>query len=222
VPTQFPSQVSSGPLGGTNHTMRIAYYIVGLILLSSVENCSEGPINGGGTPQLFPLHVGNYWEYQVQHFNPAGVIHDSMTMTQRIVRDTNIDGQIFYAVTHYIARPTSDTLWVFNGSDGFYGNTEPTVLFSELLYKYPTSQNDLSISGLDTFRVISLLQNEDSPSGRFSCIDYQELVRSSLGPGYENDYLSPGIGIIKIETGTINGLEYRASIRATLSQFKLY
>ncbi len=205
---------------GINKKIRIVYVLLLVALLLSCgilefENEQDSP------KVLFPLAVGNYWEYEYTYL---GTIFDTLRydVVQRIevpISDTTYISYAFNLVPFHDGAP--EFYWLYrNGKNGFYlmgGISEVDTLYiNELQRPFPFKAGDtfleprLSFSysrhhfyHSDTLKV-TLIDTEreiTTPAGTFNCYVYkftveffEEGVPFTAWDYYQ--YYRPGIGLI--------------------------
>ena len=157
-----------------------------------------GSTNGDG--QLYPLKVGNYWNYTYQRYDSSGVAIDTTKWAEVVDGDTSIGGQKYYSIADAFTRFIGFKMYYTNKVDGVYLFLFDTNSFS-MVYKYPAKVNDLVIRYSDTLQVVSMRQTVKTPAGEFDCVVYQKVTRINAIWSYERTYISPGIGKIEVEAG---------------------
>ncbi len=186
-----------------------------LIILISLTsfNCDNSIDTKQNTQSvIYPLQVGNYWHWKLEHYDESNNIVSSDTVITTIVRDTVIDNQKWFSYADL-------KMFLYsNYSDGYYmmALNKDTHTLPGLRYKYPVAVNyryqgvtgafqggvnwipdtlyKTIVTYVDTTVVI--------PLGSFRCYSYKFVdVNNKF---YFVDYLSPNIGLIKNEFYSIN------------------
>jgi len=142
--------------------------------------CTKDKIQPSGPLELWPLKIGNRWEYI--SYVPGG----SGTGTMTVIRDTLIDSVKWFLNGRYVYP------WIRNKSDGLYGYSNGSGL---LLYKYPVSKNFIYWDGTDSVEVVSIDTLIHTTMGDFRCIRYKRPALQTYS--FRDEYFTPGVGLIQ-------------------------
>lgn len=174
--------------------MKTLIISLSLVLILILSGCKDNSTQTLDTSVIWPLKVGNYWEFQ--HFGISEIIDSVIILVDRDTLDYKL---IKYHLTEsLISSPWVLNNFYFNNDSGFvdsHGN------YSNLVYKYPAKQNDFYYDYIYLDSVISTNKDVTVPAGTFKCYEYHKIESP---PGYFFQsftivYLSPGIGPIKVE-----------------------
>ena len=173
--------------------------LIGISLL--ISSCENSPTSPGIDGDLIPLKLGNYWGYTYFRYDSTGVTTDTLKWVELVDSDTLINGQRYYSIRDFVTMFFGFKIFYINKADGIYRFSNYLESLSRQ-FKYPVKQNEVIYRETDTLQVISLIQKVVTPAGEFYCIVYQSMKQVGVTwYYYENTYIAPGIGKVKIETG---------------------
>jgi hypothetical protein len=165
---------------------------VSIVLLASLLLISCGRddqiVDPGAYPPLLPLQVGNSWTFNATHFDTSGAITVVDTLEFKVLKDSTIQGQLWYLTTRGFYRNSPQGLWFLDE------DKTPT-----LIYRYPGSPGDQYIGSANTsVQIISVADSKVVPSGIRVCYHYR---LTTLAPNQlqTDDYFSPGVGWVSFE-----------------------
>lgn len=163
------------------------------IIFISIAGCDDS-LNPNKSDQFYPLKVGSYWTYRLIQYDSTGTaIDQNFVFPERVVRDSIINGEKWYIINSIGYLSLIDNAYI-NKSDGFYTRSGNKVM---MVYKYPARKNE--IFG-DSVKVVETNQTVSTIAGNFNCVTYQTvLYNSTLSWVYQNTYVAPGYGKVKIE-----------------------
>ena len=142
------------------------------------------------TAEIFPLKVGNKWNYLV-------VRNDSIRSNHvnEVIKDTLCDGQSWYVLTYdtavrTICKNTPDGWWFL------YSKTPDLPGEPSLYYRYPARVNDQYLTADSTLvTVVSISEKVTVAAGTFTCYHYHMIHFREF---YECDeFFAPGAGFIR-------------------------
>jgi hypothetical protein len=153
-----------------------------------LDGCNKSnPVESNNlTQSIVPLAVGNSWTVLVTYYDTLGPTQVHSEEVFKVYGDTTILSKQFFTYNGFPCANTDSGLVMYTGY-----SVSSTASY-HLLYKYPTYSGD---SFDDSMEVTSIDTLISVPAGAFHCIKYQDY---SSGIRFEDDYISPGIGIIKI------------------------
>jgi len=139
----------------------------------------------------------------MQTTDSSGTISDTATLTETIIADTVINGQMLYQYIPAGAVFSQDIkFYLANEIDGIHEYSLPP-LSSYLMYKYPANINDEFLRSGDSIKVINLHRAIVTGAGAFDCIVYQQSFNVYVGPSeqlvYLNTYVAYGVGRVRYE-----------------------
>lgn len=160
------------------------------ILVSSFYSCSDenNPIiYQGKNDEIYPLAIGNRWEYSRLSYDINYNIIGKDTLSTEIDMSYLKNGVEWFGIE-------SSYLQISKQSDGIWSQytqapDEPTP---SLMFKYPTFSGD----SYPYWKVISTQEIIQIGLGNFRTIHYKYL-RNSETKEYDDYFLCPGIGLIK-------------------------
>ncbi len=164
----------------------ITLLVFSLILVAcSSEN--NPIIHQGKNGEIYPLAIGNKWEYSRTIHEPQFNIHSKDTISREIYSSYLKNGVEWFGIAYsfFQISKQSDGIWVQHTQSP----NEPTP---SLMYKYPTFSGD----SYSHWKVISIEKIIKIGLGYFRTIHYRFLLDSETNE-YEDFFLCPGIGIIK-------------------------
>lgn len=198
--------------------MKFSYCSLFLVLLFSACKSPANSSGAGDTGVLIPLAVGNTWTSDEVVFFPDGSTKNDPNVTLAIEPVARVSN----GITFYFY---DSTVYLSNRSDGVYA-TDPSLLFSQLYFKYPANIGDTFRSEHDTSFGVVFVHNKDSivqgvsqfivtgkdvpitvPAGTYSCLKYQtDWVDIHSGKSYSRniEYFAPNVGEIMKEQYTID------------------
>ncbi len=162
-----------------------------LSIVVSLSCCSDSPTKPAQKTEIVPLSVGNVWIYQNYKLDSNGTIIKEYYDTLRVIKDTIIDGTIWY--TYYA--PSGD-LWFQNNVNGSrdYSILHPTWDLNCAIYKFPGKAGDEFLnSGPGSKKIDSTDAIYITKIGSFKCFKYIDNYSFGKGADY---YVSPGIGLV--------------------------
>jgi hypothetical protein len=134
--------------------------------------------------EIIPLKLGNSWVLEYTYYDTLGNVADKRNDTFKIDRDTIIQNEVWY--------------WglglVRNKEDGLYTH-DPIHELSWITFKYPATPNTAFQEWGVPLVVVSINDTVKINIGDFICYYYKFGTETD----YTNWYLSPGVGIIKME-----------------------
>jgi len=190
------------------------YIYIVLLLAIVVGGCSE-TVSTDSHSVIMPLKEGNAWVYIYTTYDSAGNVklilkQDSFYLGLPITKGS----EHWYPAFYPLRINQSDTTFYVNKSDGLW---ETYFSLSHLKYKYPTSTNDTfdvtlvrnwpapGVIEKSFTETVSASESISIPLGTFTCIHYRVheqhidsatmVVTDDTNMG--DDYVSPGIGLIK-------------------------
>ncbi|MBK7107418.1 MAG: hypothetical protein IPH62_19300 [Ignavibacteriae bacterium] len=193
--------------------MKKLIFILLLVMLSlfGCKGNDDNPTESNTEKEvLFPLNVGNQWEYQRTSFDSIGNIRNVSTIVCRVESDTTILNEKWYKTFWGFEMNKDDGLWQYYDSSSNVNG----IGYSTLQYVYPSSANysyrPMGANG--TITVVSINESFTTPSQTFQCYHYR--LKYDNTNGYQQDYyFSPNIGYIKWEEGikSLSGKWYTSS-----------
>lgn len=199
--------------------MKFACLIIFTLSVFFFSSCKDDSVASNGTAQFFPLKVGNQWYYEYTRYDSLGTTMDSFDWIETVDGDTTINGQKYYSISDLFSMFFGIKFYYTNKSDGLYKSYDDTRTF-HLLFKFPAQLNEHIYNESDTLTVINIIPREPTPTGFHFCIVYQKITQSNSLWNYENTYISPGTGKIKVEYGyTRDKINY---IKTGLMELKQY
>ncbi len=193
--------------------MKIIHKYIFLIIFIILNSCeSVEPENEYRSDQIFPLAVGNYWEYKYEVVQNDSLIHSSISKIEVIGKtNVNIGGK---DISVYKVKETTEAYWVsatlvmyylYNyETDGLYryGHAvdydKDYYIKKTIAVKYPIQKGDQWIEDHgdynDVFTCLSTSDTVKIDNNKFICI------RIRMGNGitwYKDFYYSKGIGLIQ-------------------------
>lgn len=192
--------------------------VICLLFLATFYGCEKSnPVSNNDTSKiLIPIAKGNTWYLTGTSYDTLGNVKENYGETYDVRGDTVLFGKklTFYA-GHYVTY-TDSGLIAYGGYSISSDAPQDTVVYFRLLYKYPAKTGESFSYGMkvgitDTIVTVS--------AGSFHCIKYSSYTNGVL---YEDVYISPGIGLVKIvsyfgEDYSENPLQIRG-----ISQLKSY
>lgn len=161
--------------------------------------------------QLIPAAVGNEWTYKTE-VPFVGPLYE----TRRVVDTVDLSGQMAYEVTSDI----SVTQYVGYKSDGYYifGTKDAPNPMGTIYYKWPASVGEHYTTDIlgqtGVFTLESTNATVSGPLGQFDgCIKYKAVIEGIVNW----HYLKPGIGLLKVETQSVLGMQETFLISYTLN-----
>ena len=167
------------------------------VIILLFAGCKDNGTQPLDTSVIWPLKVGNYWDYRMYDYDSNGSIINDTLIHLEVITDTTILGRSLYKIN-------DEPIYFYNLSDGLYvlmldySGKDTNVLF----LKYPANNNDYFNAEDDTTFVTNTSANIIVPAGSFNCYQYSGMKR------YGNNsqiffkmvmYFAPGIGWIKTE-----------------------
>ncbi|MCK9422730.1 MAG: hypothetical protein M0Q38_09035 [Bacteroidales bacterium] len=157
-----------------------------LLLISCRKEYSPTPFQ----TQIFPLNVGNHWTFQTTIADSTHTIH-----VNDVLKDTLINQEQWFILTYdtvirTVCRNTARGWWyIFEGKS-------PSVMKSDLFWKYPSTVNDQYLTADSSYvTIVSVNETVKVPAGIFNCYHYHMVHYKQ---GYEcEEYLAPGYGLVK-------------------------
>jgi hypothetical protein len=151
------------------------------------------------TARIYPLKVGNSWDYIYTSFREDGSTIDTEVRTYSVVGETVISGEYWYQMEMKQGTTTFTIAQLANRSDGTWLSLAPGSSTPHLLYKYPASVGDSYSSGVDGLTTVSVLEKEASRSvpgiGTYRhCHVYRMTPQGKTG--YTDVTVAPGVGIL--------------------------
>jgi hypothetical protein len=133
--------------------MKFSCYSLFFVLLFSA---CKSPTNSlvSDTGVLIPLAVGNTWTSDEVVFFPDGSTKNDPNVTLAIEPVARVSN----GITFYFY---DSTVYLSNRSDGVYAS-DPSLLFSQLYFKYPVNIGDTFRSEHDTSFGVVFVHNKDS------------------------------------------------------------
>ena len=161
--------------------------LISSLILSSCSKESNPIIYQGKTDEIYPLAIGNKWEYSKSAYDINYNIISKDTFSTEIDMSYLKNGVEWFGIkgSWYQISKQSDGIW----SQYTQAPDEPTP---GLLYKYPTFSGD----SYPYWKVISTQEIIKIGLGYFRTIHYKYL-RNSETKEYDDYFLCPGIGMIK-------------------------
>jgi hypothetical protein len=190
-----------------------------VILLACIGFCFCGKDDNPAGPQpnndIFPLAIGNYWNYEIVYYNDQGYEASRDTIRTSVVDDTLIDGERWFQLANN-DNPMSGLC--INRSDGFWAGG-PT---GYLEFKYParegeqyTTMNQSTMTVEDDSNVVHVA------AGEFTCVSYVANVPNRYAFGRAK--LSPGTGLILEESwGETNDNQLYLEARSQLQSYSVH
>lgn len=163
-----------------------------LVVISIISACSESSSPSKHNNEIFPLAIGNKWVYQ----KTLGYGFDT-TYTYQIMMDTILNNEKWYGYGCTLMKNNESGLWGII-CDDTTANGNPY-----LFYKYPAvAGQEYEYSDI-LVKVISINEEVTVPAGKFICYHYRfPLYKEENLEVYMDYYLSPGVGMVKIEEYT--------------------
>jgi len=172
--------------------MKKLFISLSFVFILIFAGCKETPTQPLDTSVIWPLNVGNYWEYKCSKFDLSGNITVIEYDTMTVVLDTLINNLNVYKI-----KSIDYDYYFYNLSDGLYQfrlrKIEPDTTY--IMFKYPGNVGDRFVPG-DTIYIISTNENITISAGTFNCYRYENSSNHYNKSVY---YCSPNIGIIKFE-----------------------
>jgi hypothetical protein len=145
--------------------------VILLLNLSCGNSDDSLSVSTPGVPNVvLPLQVGNTWVYRRSSYDTLGSVIALDTLTERVARDTLIQGEQWYIweTTYGLSMGTtrSDGYWTLVGG------------VPALTFRYPVALNDtymITTTG-STVRILALDTLIPVPYGTISCIAYEQLT----------------------------------------------
>jgi len=180
-----------------------------LLLISGCDKKSDSIV--GSQPlrnEIFPLVIGNLWVFNYSRFDSTGVLLSSEINSFGVEKDTLVNGSRWFMLF--------GPIYLYaNRDSGLCGLGSSGI---QLLYKYPASVSDSYYVAYSEYVHIKSTDTSITTSlGKFSCYAYEHIYPPQFnmkGGSRSVEYLSPGIGQIKIESYTssaTNDNQYLAS-----------
>jgi len=209
-------------MNGNRIKMKYAIHSIIVVSVFCFNSCKDDFLLSNDPIQLYPLTVGNYWVYEYQEYDSLGPVLKPLNWVEEVDSDTVIDGQKYYSIRDLFSAFMGFKIYYINKSDGLYSSTGSANNIQRI-YKYPVKYNELIFREYDTLKVVDVVENEETPSGKYFCIVYQKMTVNNSMYYYENIYISPGIGKIKVESGiTRDKIKYIKSSVMQLVQYRIY
>ena len=170
-----------------------------LFMLSSCKK-SNNPVSPSDTQQqLWPLKIGNSWDYHVVVFDSTGKVSDYGNTSLSISSDTVAGNETWYNVynngtgIYYTNR--SDGLWIMSNG------------LQTILYKYPGNTGNSWYFFADSVTIESTDTLVSTTLNKYICYLYRIFYK---GKPIADDYLSPGVGLVAEDyySSTISGQVY--------------
>ncbi len=160
-----------------------------LVVICLISACSESSSPTKHNDEIFPLAIGNKWVYQ----KTLGNGFDT-TCTYQIMMDTILNNEKWYGYGCTLLQNNESGLWAILIDDSST-NRNPT-----LFYKYPAlAGQEYEYTDIKV-KVISINEEVTVPAGKFICYHYRfPLYKEEYLEVYMDYYLSPGVGMVKVE-----------------------
>lgn len=167
--------------------------VVLLLNLTCGNNEDDLGVSTPGVPSvILPMQVGNSWQYQRTSYDTQGSVLALDTVTERIARDTLIQGERWYIweTSYGLSMGTirSDGYWVLAGNQ------------ASLTFRYPVSAHDtyMVTEAGPTIRILAVDTLIAVPCGTFPCIAYEQL---SVPTGVRTriDYCAANTGLVRTD-----------------------
>lgn len=199
----------------------LAVLLLSVLVLNSYKNDDTSTNPGQAPNEIIPLKVGNYWDFNITHYDESGSITQTMNWHDAIDYNTIIDNQRWY-----VSKTEYSTRLFTNKSDGYYESQYTgtgSMSAPVLKYKYPGKVGDTwEIDNYTKMRINSTNLKYSIPLGEFSCYEYIYTSNSDLD-FYQRILVSPGIGFILNEYYEKKGSssEYYLSFKEVLTDYKV-
>jgi hypothetical protein len=189
------------------------HFLFLVLLISALYSCKETCPTAAPAPQpvgtIFPLTVGNQWEYAESNFDSLNVTTSTSTHVMDVLSQQTIGNTAWFLMrsvytnlrpngtflsrdsTRYAFALRSDGLWFAE-----YTNNRIDTSRTYLMAKFPAALYDsFSVYRRVTQTAIAL----EVPAGRFVCYQYRnELPTATISQDYIELYnISAGKGIIQ-------------------------
>jgi hypothetical protein len=161
--------------------------LISSLILSSCSKESNPIIYQGKTDEIYPLAIGNKWEYSKSAYDINYNIISKDTFSTEIDMSYLKNGVEWFGISF-------SWLQISKQSDGIWmqHTQAPVEPIPSLAYKYPTYNGD----SYPYWKVISTEKIIMIGLGYFRTIQYRYL-RNSETNEYDDYFLCPGIGLIK-------------------------
>jgi hypothetical protein len=172
------------------------YILILVIILIFVSSCSDSSTNPISNRKIIPLEVGNQWIYKVDGYDSLGTnIISSRFDTTKV---TDLDNG-WYSISKLSKFSTNtkfqnrnNGLYVFN--QGFGGE------FIGLFFQFPTIKDNEYNINASSIIIRDTKKQVVTDLGLFDCIVYYySPTQKGLNYDYTLFYLTPNVGIIKVE-----------------------
>lgn len=161
-----------------------------IVLLSA---CQKNVENITTIKPLWPLSIGNTWNYSVKTYTNQGTSFTTSSNTLKVISSTQYGGNTYYNISglsSMLRNIDNNTIESYDGS------TKPTIAFKIASVegeKITTSINSTTY-GSKAIQVIN----------GYSCLRNTEVSNGSIYRDSVNYFFSSGIGLVKIEGWQIN------------------
>ena len=162
------------------------------------DNINKIPVYNDSLNQngIKPLAHGNKWIYQITETDSNGVIINTYSITDSVLKDTVIDKARWYSTSQY------PQYWQGNLNDGLRFREYPQgkPVYEWLEAKFPgaagftwqANSSQRSIVSVDTLIMVT--------AGSFNCYYYYDVgFNQTFGWEYSNMFFCPKTGLIKSE-----------------------
>jgi len=185
--------------------------IVGVVLV--LAGCgAKDPLTSTETQVIWPLKVGNHWEYKFNQYNSdyvqpisSGVYIYDVLGTVQIGTETWSLMQVFDSTRRNLPGDSSvyiyhDTMYVMNRADGLWSRSS-VISQPYMAVKFPvhlgeTYQQNPGLPGSPVVEVASLDEQVRVPAGTFSCYHYI-MHENQWNFDWSSLYCRPNVGIVQ-------------------------
>jgi hypothetical protein len=178
--------------------LKFTIFYLTISLLISCDKESDEKRSNTQNENLIPLKINNSWTYNEINYDSFGNILNVYPVTFKVLYDTILDSKKCFT-TNFLNDISNNTYTYL--SDGLYRAYD---FGTYIMYKYPAQNNDSFMIGLQVKYIKTNVQVV-VPAGKFLCYNYYYYLKYYYNSKEIriNDYLCPGIGLIKSEKASI-------------------
>ncbi len=187
------------------------YTLSFLLIILFISACEKDKICTTSDPcaptmRYFPMAIGNYWIYEVAHYDASTEIETitGKKDTIRIIGDTLIGSDLYYTFEKDQFVPSivrKDTVYL-RDSIGYIVNPQGDIIFtasgfSGLVYRRVLLQTP-GANYYFRYSILDTLSLQTTPAGTFDCLDYSAclFLNGIKDPRVIHRYHSEDVGLV--------------------------